>query len=189
MSGKSLVRLSRNIEQGHADGYVVGLSERWLLLLLVGDGVVYSGFQAFRLQDISAIAVPSPRAQFYQAVLRKRKLRRPATPKVELTNTARLLSSAALCFPLVTIHREIADPEVCHIGLVQSVNRTFVALLEITPDAAWESASTKYRLAEITRVDFGGPYEEALALVSEPANAIVEGTLRDKAARRPSLPR
>jgi hypothetical protein len=40
-----------------------------------------------------------------------------------------------------------------------------VSLLEIGPDAAWDNESETYRLSEITRVDFGGDYEEALHLV------------------------
>jgi hypothetical protein len=65
----------------------------------------------------------------------------------------------------VTIHREEADPEVCQVGRVISTGRGRVRLLEIHPDATWEEHPTEYRLKEITRVDFGGDYEEALDLV------------------------
>ena len=37
--------------------------------------------------------------------------------------------------------------------------------LEIDPDAVWEQKPTKINLSDITRVDFGGQYEEALHLV------------------------
>ena len=36
---------------------------------------------------------------------------------------------------------------------------------EIGPDAVWEEEAETYRVAQITRVDFGGAYEEALYLV------------------------
>ena len=83
----SLVRITRRLEPGTTAGYVVGASEQWFLLLLVGEGIVYAGFQAFRIRDVTSIDVPSPRAAFYEAVLRKRRLRRPTIPKIDLSST------------------------------------------------------------------------------------------------------
>ena len=40
-----------------------------------------------------------------------------------------------------------------------------VRFLEIDPDAMWAQKPTTIRLSDITRVDFGGGYEEALRLV------------------------
>ena len=76
-----------------------------------------------------------------------------------------LLLSASRLFPVVTIHIEKVDPDVCYIGRIVDLNKDHVALLEIGPDACWDKKPTSYRLREITRVDFGGQYEEALHLV------------------------
>lgn len=38
-------------------------------------------------------------------------------------------------------------------------------MLEINPDASWDEAPTQYKLKEITEIEFGGGYEEALFLV------------------------
>ena len=76
-----------------------------------------------------------------------------------------MLTTANRAFPLVTIYREQADAGVCHIGRVVGVSKTSVTLLEIGPDATWYAEPEAYRLSEITRVDFGGGYEEALHLV------------------------
>jgi hypothetical protein len=40
-----------------------------------------------------------------------------------------------------------------------------VTLLEIGPDATWDGRLESYQLSEITRVDFGGDYEDALHLI------------------------
>jgi hypothetical protein len=40
-----------------------------------------------------------------------------------------------------------------------------MSLLEINPDATWDDTPSEYRLSEITRVNFGGDYEDALYLV------------------------
>jgi hypothetical protein len=75
------------------------------------------------------------------------------------------LCSANCAFPLVTIHREKIKPNVCWIGQVVQVRRGRLSLLEIGPDAKWDEEPTEYKVDEITRVDFGGGYEDALRLV------------------------
>jgi hypothetical protein len=40
-----------------------------------------------------------------------------------------------------------------------------VTFLEIGSDASWDNELETYRLSEITRIDFGGDYENALQLI------------------------
>jgi hypothetical protein len=82
-----------------------------------------------------------------------------------LDSVQNLLLSAGRSFPLVTIHREQIEPDACWIGRVKGIKRGRVSLLEINPDARWDAHPTAYRLSEITRVNFGGDYENALHLV------------------------
>ena len=77
-----------------------------------------------------------------------------------------LLLSANKHFPLVTIHLEEVDPDVCYIGKVSGVDKEFVKLMCITPDGEWEEEESFYYLKDITRIDFGGAYEDALDLVA-----------------------
>jgi hypothetical protein len=49
---------------------------------------------------------------------------------------------------------------------VLDVDDRLVRIQEIDPDAAWRREPSEYRISQITRVDFGGGYEEALALVA-----------------------
>ena len=114
-----------------------------------------------RINDVENLR-PDPYAPFAEAALKKRGQRWLKKPRVSVANVEELLLSAGKAFPLVTIHREQVDPDVCWIGRVQGVNRGRVSLLEIGPDAIWEDKPEKYR---ITRVNFGGDYENALHLV------------------------
>jgi hypothetical protein len=68
-------------------------------------------------------------------------------------------------FPLLTIHRERVDPDVCWIGKIEDIRQGQVSLLEINPDAKWDRKPTSYSLSEITTIEFGGEYERALHLV------------------------
>ena len=75
----------------------------------------------------------------------------------------------------------------CWIGRVVGIDRGRVTLLEIRPDATWKRKPTEYRLSEITRVNFGGDYEDALALVSGTrlqANSPLQPTALRTAAER-----
>ena len=165
---KQLVKFTRRFEPGSVNGYVLAVGPRFFLVALVEDATWFNGFQCFRLSDVRELRVPDKYAVFVQAALKKRGQRMPKKPRVVVTSLEKLLQSANRACPLVTIHREGIEPEVCHIGRVSSLSRGRVSLHEIGPDARWDKEPTEYELREITRVDFGGVYEEGLHLVGGP---------------------
>jgi hypothetical protein len=63
------------------------------------------------------------------------------------------------------LHTEERDAEVCQIGHIQSVSEDSFSLVEIDPDADWAEESLTLAVSDVTRVDVGGGYEEALLLV------------------------
>ena len=164
-----LVQFTRPFEEGSVVGYVLTVGPRFFLIALVEDHVRFNGFQCFRLQDVRGLQVPARYAAFIEAALKLRAERRPRTPAVVVDSLQNLLRTASRAFPLVTIHRETVAPDICHIGRVVTVSESEVSLLEIGPDAEWDVEPTNYRLKEITRVDFGGGYEDALWLVGGPS--------------------
>lgn len=164
LENQNLVRLTRKFGKGHFTGYVVAVSKSHLLLSLIGNGIWFDGYECLRIKDLKKIK-KDPYREFIEAALKKRKLRRLRTPHINMQSTQDILDSAGKLFPLVTIHREKFDPDVCQIGQVVSTNRTHLNLIEIRPDAIWEDASEMYALREITRVSFAGSYEKALFLV------------------------
>jgi hypothetical protein len=161
-----LVRITRSFESGHVDGYVEAIGATFFMMLVIGDGIRYGGFQVFRRADVVSLQ-PSPHAAFVEAALALRGLERPRVDAIDVSTLMGVLASASQAYPLVAIHCEAADPDVCHIGRVVAVDETELTLHEITPDATWEEEPSTHVLHTITRVDFGGPYEEALALVAD----------------------
>jgi hypothetical protein len=153
-------------------GYVLDVGSKFFLLALVSDRIWFDGFECFRVGDVRRLE-PDPHSQFAEVALRKRRERLPRKPRVSVRSIEELLVSAGREFPLVTVHREGVDPDVCWIGRVLGVERGHVSPLEITPDAKWEAKPESFRLSEITRVNFGGDYEAALHLVGgSPRQAI-----------------
>jgi hypothetical protein len=61
----------------------------------------------------------------------------------------------------LTNHGEQLDPNVRGIGRVQGVVCGRLSLLQTGPHAKWEDSPEEYRVAEITRVNFGGDYEDS----------------------------
>jgi hypothetical protein len=159
-----LVRFSRRFEDSTVRGYVLDIGPQFFLLALVSDRIWFDGFECFRIKDVNKVKL-DPYAKFVKAAMKRRGERRLKRPRVSVEGTKELLLSASRAFPLVAIHREQDDPDVCWIGRVLGVNRGRVSLLEINPDATWDDTPTEHRLSEITCVNFGGDYENALYLV------------------------
>jgi hypothetical protein len=164
LNQKRLVRFSRRFEDASIRGYVSSVGPKWFLLALVSDRIRFDGFECFRIADAKSL-VEDPYAEFVEAALKKRKEKKPKTPAVKLGSIEELLLSANRRFPLVTIHLEAMTPEICHIGRVLGVEGNRVSLLEIGPDASWASHPSEYDVRKITRVNFGGGYEDALHIV------------------------
>jgi hypothetical protein len=164
MHRRALIQFWRRFEPSKIRGYVLDVGPQFFLLALVGDRIWFDGFECFRINDAKDVRL-DPYSAFAQAALKTRGESRPKKPRVSVANIEDLLLSAGKAFPLVTIHREQVDPAACWIGRVQNVNRGRVTLLEIGPDAVWDDSPARYRVTEITRVNFGGDYESALHLV------------------------
>ena len=135
----------------------------------IGDHVRHNGFQCFYLKDVRNLQAPYQYADFINTALAKRGEQMPGKPKISMENMEELLQTASRIFPLVTIHCEKIKPEVCHVGRVVGIRRRKAVLQEIGPDAIWDNELSEYRISDITRVDFGGGYEEALLQVGGPA--------------------
>jgi hypothetical protein len=70
-------------------------------------------------------------------------------------------------YPLVTIHREWRDPDIFVVGRVAQLGEDSFILRHVTVAGRWGD-SGGYRYDDVTRVEFGGDYEDALALVAGP---------------------
>ena len=124
----------------------------------------FDGFSCFRIADVTTLRL-DPYAAFTEAALKKLGEPTPKKPRVSVASIEELLLSASKLFPLLTIHRERVDPDVCWIGKIEDIQQGQVSLLEINPAAKWDRKPTSYKLDEITTVAFGGEYERALHLV------------------------
>ncbi len=151
---------------GWTDGFVVDANEEMVLLQLVDDSVRLNGYQILFLEDISDFAHPAPFNDFQKKVLSLRG-EEVVDPEVELDDLAVLLIDISEEFGLVTLHREEIEPDSCEIGRVVRADAVTYELEEIGSDARWFDETFEYDLYDITRIEFGGAYEEALLMAND----------------------
>jgi hypothetical protein len=163
MQKEALVGFRRRFEDNYVHGYVLALGAEFFVLASVSDRIRYDGYECFRIADIKKPDFAKNTA-FIEAALTARGEVRPSC-KLDVTSLETLLISASAAFPLITIHQEKRDSDVCWIGRILGVQRHNVSLLEIRPDATWCDEPSQYELKDITRVNFDGDYERALHLV------------------------
>ncbi|MBG0817260.1 hypothetical protein [Planomonospora sp. ID82291] len=87
-------------------------------------------------------------------------------PDVDPDSTARLIETMAEAFPLLGLTFEEIDPDALFIGRARGIaSKKKVRLQQIDSRAAWDGLCTMHRIGDITRLDAGDGYLEALHLV------------------------
>jgi hypothetical protein len=170
-SDLSPVRIRRQIPGAdRLEGFVLAVGERWVLLSNLSNGVRLDGFVAVRIDDIASVRTPAS-AGFMRSALEWRGQWPPPTdgPELNLSSDAGLITSAMAASPLVTLHIEYERPDVCFIGKPIRITAKRVDLQEVTPEATWENGGHTFGFKEISRVEIGGDYEQALHAVAGPA--------------------
>jgi hypothetical protein len=165
---RRLIRLYRDgldYQGRYSEGYVVGLSPGFVVLHRVADTILLDGYQVFRVADITKAWGDYPSRGFVEKALHLRNQRLEPVENLDLASVETVLSSAGAIFPLLSIHRERIYRDSCWIGqVVGMTDRTFL-FRQINPAAEWVGTA-RYRFRDITKIDFGGRYEEALTMVA-----------------------
>ena len=146
-------------------GFVLEFSERLTLLSLLDDErFELNGYTVIRNSDVRRWRSVE-QSSFRIRALNLKGVKPVRRRGLSLASWADLLKSANDLFPLVTISREMIDKNACQIGRILSMSRVSFELEEIDTDASW-NGHHRYRFSDVTRVDFGGGYEDALARVA-----------------------
>ena len=147
-------------------GFVLAYSETLTLLDVLTDDYFLNGYTVIRNQDVVSYSAYDSPDYFLNRAVQLKGLKPKRAPKVNISDWPLLLKTANQLFPLITIHREVISPDVCHIGTIQSMRVKTFSLFEIDADAEWEREH-RYRFSDVTKVDFAGGYEDALWRVAE----------------------
>lgn len=171
LENRELVRVRRDITRAERlTGYVVGVGERWLFMACVEDGIALDGFQALRLADVESVKRRKEKETFTRRALDLGGQWPPHAPStISLDDDATLIGDISRVYPLLVLYVEHQDPGICHVGKALDWSRRGFNLLSVTPDAEWEEPTTRFKFADVTRIDFGGRYEDVLMRLAGPA--------------------
>lgn len=179
-----IVRIHRRTtEVHHLDVFVVGVGAEWVLVQPIQDRIDLDGYEALRLKDVTKVE-ESPRAAFFGIVLGHRKQKPKAVKKVALDSVDALLLSASRAFRLVAVHRERVDPGVCEVGRVREADAKKYVLHPVDLEGVFAHELESFASRDVTRVDFGNGYEEALAVAGGMTEMAKAPTTRKKASAK-----
>lgn len=164
VAGKAL-QIKRRYDSFTRYGYPVGLDDDWVLFHQIhADVMTLNGYMAVRLVDLETVKADTGFLMRALTALGERPL---PQPEIILTDLPRLLLSANERFPLVTIHPEVRSPDACYIGRVEKMGKNTIHLWEITPEARWRKAINRHPYKDITLVEFGDGYANALWMLGQ----------------------
>jgi hypothetical protein len=169
VAAHDLVRIERRrfrAADRETHGFLVVVSDELVLLSLMSDRIDLDGYEVLRTADLTACEREFPRKAFYLKALKLKGESPQVPPALDLTNMRVLLSSAQVGFPLLVVHREHVASGECVIGRLKLTSEDAFAVRYIDPDGCWMDDTEHYRYADVTRVGFGGEYENTLAAVA-----------------------
>lgn len=163
------VRISRNIPGAdEIVGHIVAVGALWVVVSVFSQGAS-NGWAALPLSEIESVR-PEPGGRFVRRGLehqRRWPARAPRAPLALSEGTKALIVSIASYFPLVTLYAEREDPSYYFVGRPLSSTTDTLRWQEMDLSASWSPEVCEWDISTISRVDFGGQYETALARVAE----------------------
>jgi hypothetical protein len=162
------VRVTRGItDVDPLDAYVVGLGRKWVLLQAVSGEIRLDGYSAVRVRDVQRATRSGWKgAEVAHRALTLRGEHAEPLEAIDLDTTAGLIDTMTEAFPLMAVFIEKIEPDVCYVGRAWGITRkNNLRLQEIGPRAAWTRTCFKNPTADVTRLDVGGGYLDALHAV------------------------
>ncbi|MBB3158713.1 hypothetical protein FHS07_002409 [Microbacterium proteolyticum] len=145
------------------DGFVIAVGDEWALMAQTSDGGFFNGYVAFRLSDVKRISFDE---SFETAFARTQPEWPPVVPfEVDLGSTSGVLRGMGRDGALVGIQKD-HERSAIWIGQLDQLRKRKVYLLEVNPDASWDSAALGYTLKAITTVETGTKYLTGLAAIA-----------------------
>ena len=146
-------------------GFVAGIGEEWVLLHLLDDGPYFDGHTAIRIADVRDVGPEPAYEEFIAPALELMGMTSHPEPDVDLDDLPSLLASLDRRGSLIVLHLEGTNPDTCYVGKATRYDEGSVELRWLSTTAVWEETE-EFEAAGVTRVGYGGRYEEALALVA-----------------------
>lgn len=152
----------------HTWGFVIDCNETFTLLNMF-DRDIYDldGFTVFYNEDVSEYWTYTTTENYLETkYIILRKIKPHSQLKISLKSLPDLLISISQIFPTMKIYRDNLSENGTVIGKLIEVKENTFKLLAIRTDGVWKEQPSRFRLADVTRIDFGTRYENVLLSVA-----------------------
>ena len=167
LEAQRLTRVWRDAyDTASTDGFILALIDDWVVMHVVADGAYLDDVQMMRLRDISTVI--DGHNDYIDRALRG--LDRPVA-RIELHNDATvrdLLLAAADLHPLIAFSLGDEGEEQLMVGRLVAANRHRVRLRFLAPDGTWADEVDRWGYGQISSIQVGGRYLDALAQFGDP---------------------
>jgi hypothetical protein len=155
------------------DGFVIALTDDWLVMHALDDGVYLDDIVILRLRDVSRVWFRDDDAYHHRAIAGLG--RRAATFECEDSPSAsQLLSATSARADIFAIHLEGLDGEPMFIGRLVDLRKKSFDFHYVGRDGVWANEVDRIKHRDITRIEVGGRYLEALNRFADPRPVATE---------------
>ena len=163
---REIFEARRGIDPHKMSGFAIDFSDTLILLHQFDwDCFRLNGYTVIRDGDITRYRFLGRRGTWQSRALRHFRITPTRPGAISVASWRELIATVSRRYPLLTIHREGINPDVCYIGTVAALTERAATIKTLDCTGHW-AGRRRFRLVHITRVDFGGRYEQALALTA-----------------------
>ncbi len=162
----TLFDVRRRYDKFTITGFAVDFSDSLVLFhRLDTDVFCLNGYTVLRHKDVNQVRSFTNDGQWLFRAVRHYRLKPKKPAGISLNTFPDLVKSVARRYPLITLHEEKRDPNVCFIGTLVSVTKRTITIDDLNSSCEW-SGLWRQQVSDITRVDFGDGYAEALSVTA-----------------------
>jgi hypothetical protein len=144
----------------------VGSSDNLVALHVINDAYALDGYVVVRQADITTQEESFVKRALVEDALRLKGQAPRGPGSLDLSSVRALMESAQCLYPALVINRESIRPGECEVGTVRMASEGSYVLRWLNAAAEWENDDRPFPFRDVTRIQFGGEYEQTLALVA-----------------------
>jgi hypothetical protein len=158
-----LFEVKRRSQMCKIAGFAIDASDSLVLIHQIDwDSFRLFNYTVIRDEDIKAYRF-FDKPKYWQHRAAKKFRLKPVRPVgISIASLPELLESINKRHPLITIHPEKRKPDICYIGPLLSISEQTFTIEDLDSSGEW-TGPRRMKWRDVTRVDFGGGYERALA--------------------------
>ncbi|MEO7992494.1 MAG: hypothetical protein ABI663_23285 [Chryseolinea sp.] len=145
-------------------GFIRQFNANFLLLEHYNDDGLYNGIVVFRLEDITRIKWDNNDINSTQKIINKHNQEKNIQ-SIKINSIESILKSVNKIYKHVTLNIQNVDSGMCIIGQIQEIDKSTIVVREFGTRRSLDRGTIMFSIADITRVDAGGIYENGILRV------------------------